>query len=208
MPTLDPRLAGLTKSGNPRRAADRSAMRAGRRIPVASQHHHVRRPSGRPRGGEGDLHHRLVHADRRGQHARADVGHVGQLEQALHRAVLAVGPVQHREDRRRGRAPRRRRSRGRLSRRRPFDREQRLLAGMRHQVRLAARDRLARPASCRALAMTSAADDGGRRAVGDRPPAVALDADRHRLVPLPRSRFAMTAAADASDTSCSPDRPP
>ena len=30
-------------------------------------------------------------------HAGADVGHVGQLEQALHGAVFAVGPVQHRK---------------------------------------------------------------------------------------------------------------
>jgi len=47
---------------------------------------------------EDDLHHALVHADRRGQHAAADVGQVGELEQALHRAVLAVGAVQHRKD--------------------------------------------------------------------------------------------------------------
>ena len=31
------------------------------------------------------------------EHARADVGHAGELEQALHRAVLAEGAVQHRE---------------------------------------------------------------------------------------------------------------
>ena len=53
---------------------------------------------GSPCGGEQRLHHRLVHADGRPEHAGADVGHVGQLEQALHRAVLAVRPVQHRED--------------------------------------------------------------------------------------------------------------
>ena len=31
-------------------------------------------------------------------HARADVGHAGELEQPLHRAVLAERPVQHGED--------------------------------------------------------------------------------------------------------------
>ena len=48
--------------------------------------------------GEQPLHHVLVHADRRAEHARADVGHAGELEQALHAAVLAHRPVQHRED--------------------------------------------------------------------------------------------------------------
>ena len=33
-----------------------------------------------------------------GQHARPDVGHAGHLQQPLDRAVLAEGPVQHRED--------------------------------------------------------------------------------------------------------------
>ena len=49
-------------------------------------------------GGEHQLHRRLVHADRRREHAGADVGHVGELEQSLHRAVLAVRAVQHRKD--------------------------------------------------------------------------------------------------------------
>ena len=40
----------------------------------------------------------LVHAERRGEHARADVGDTGELEQALHGAVLAERAVQHRED--------------------------------------------------------------------------------------------------------------
>ena len=47
-------------------------------------------------------HHRLeeilVHAERRGGDAGADVGDVGELEKALHRAVLAEGPVQDGED--------------------------------------------------------------------------------------------------------------
>jgi len=48
-------------------------------------------------GGEERLHDRLVHADGRPQHAGPDVGHVGELEQALHGAVLAVGAVEHRK---------------------------------------------------------------------------------------------------------------
>ncbi len=47
-------------------------------------------------------HHRLeevlVHAQRRGGHARADVGDACELEEPLDGAVLAEGPVQHRED--------------------------------------------------------------------------------------------------------------
>ncbi len=39
----------------------------------------------------------LVHPDRRAEHARAHVWDSRQLEQPLHRAVLAVGAVQHRE---------------------------------------------------------------------------------------------------------------
>src|SRR4051812_46143467 len=40
----------------------------------------------------------LVHCERRAEHARADVGHARELEQALHRPVLAERPVQDRED--------------------------------------------------------------------------------------------------------------
>jgi len=40
----------------------------------------------------------LVHPHRRAEHARADIGDVGELEETLHGAVLAVGAVQDRED--------------------------------------------------------------------------------------------------------------
>ena len=40
----------------------------------------------------------LVHRERRAEHARADVGDARELEQPLHRPVLAEGPVQDRED--------------------------------------------------------------------------------------------------------------
>ena len=40
----------------------------------------------------------LVHAERRAEHAGADVRDAGELEQALHRPVLAERAVQHRED--------------------------------------------------------------------------------------------------------------
>ena len=50
---------------------------------------------------EDDLHQRLVHAERRRGDAGADVRHVGELEQSLNGAVLAVRAVQDGEDRRR-----------------------------------------------------------------------------------------------------------
>ncbi len=53
----------------------------------------VRQTGGRERA----LHHHLVHRDRRADDARPHVRQVGQLEQALHGAVLAVGAVQQRE---------------------------------------------------------------------------------------------------------------
>ena len=52
------------------------------------------RETARGKKGLGDC---LVHGDGGRQHPRTHVGHVGQLEQTLHRPVLAVGPVQDRE---------------------------------------------------------------------------------------------------------------
>ena len=49
-------------------------------------------------GGEERLHHGLVHADGRPEHAGADIRDVGQLEQTLHGPVFAIRTVQHRKD--------------------------------------------------------------------------------------------------------------
>ncbi len=49
-------------------------------------------------GGEHLLGHRLVHRQRRAEHAGADVGDVGELEEALHRAVLAHRAVEQGQD--------------------------------------------------------------------------------------------------------------
>ena len=48
----------------------------------------------RPQDG---LHQVLVHADGRGRDPGADVGDVGELEQPLHRAVLAERSVEDRQ---------------------------------------------------------------------------------------------------------------
>ncbi len=61
--------------------------------------------------------------------------------------------------------------------------------------------------SSRACSMTSAADTavGARSASAQRPSfSMRIGTGSYRV----RSRFAKTAAADASDTSCSPERPP
>ena len=47
---------------------------------------------------EQPLHHILVHAHRRPEHARAHIGNSRQLEPSLHRAVFSKRTVQHRED--------------------------------------------------------------------------------------------------------------
>ena len=49
-------------------------------------------------GDEQRLHDVFVHARGRTEDARADVGNVGEFEQALDGAVLAEGAVQHGED--------------------------------------------------------------------------------------------------------------
>ena len=54
--------------------------------------------TGSPAACEHDLHVGLVHADRGGEHAGADVADAGHLEHPLDGAVLAPRPVQQRED--------------------------------------------------------------------------------------------------------------
>ena len=93
-PTDEPMFAGFTNTGRPNSAAivpavpDRprargTAMYLAWGTPFARQHL---------------FGHRLVHGDRGGQHTAADVRHAHQLEQALHRAVLAHRTVQQRHD--------------------------------------------------------------------------------------------------------------
>ena len=93
----------------------------------------------RPLARNSDLHHRLVHADRRREHAAADVGDVGQLEQALDRAVFAVRAVQHRKDDVEREARQRRGGFGlAVARRAAIDQHERVLARARRQEHFAA----------------------------------------------------------------------
>ena len=91
MPTDDPRFAGLTNMGNGSRAQISSD------VGLAARGDHVVHHRQHPFLAD-TFHHLLVHGDGRRHHARADIRQVRQLEQALHRAVLAEGPVQHGED--------------------------------------------------------------------------------------------------------------
>ena len=91
MPTEEPRLAGLTNTGKAKRLATASASRQSRAQRDVVYHRQQAFPAD-------TLHHLLIHADGGGHHARAHVGQVGQLQQALHRAVLAEGAVQDGED--------------------------------------------------------------------------------------------------------------
>ena len=95
MPTLDPRLAGFTNTGRPS-VLDRRQHRVAIAIPLGADEA-VPVADRQAARGEQHLHHRLVHARRRRQHAGTDIRNVGQFEQALHRAVFAVRAVQHRK---------------------------------------------------------------------------------------------------------------
>ena len=123
------------------------------------------------------LRDRLVHADRRCEHARADIGNVRELEQPLNRAVFAVGTMKHRKhhvereagDGRRGAA---------------LDRHDLLIARMRKQVRFAA----SASEPLRRIRAALLDDLGGRRRdgqpIGDDPAAVLFDPDGDRFVAL------------------------
>ena len=96
-------------------------------LPVVPQHDAIV-ADGQAAGREEHLGQRLVHAERGRGDAGADVGHVGEFEQALNRAVFAVRTVEHRKNDVEVEA--RHRRFGRLGRRfgGALDRENRLLA--------------------------------------------------------------------------------
>ena len=94
MPTDEPRFAGFTKTGYLSAALDLRDGLARRLFPLGAQQRDVLH-DGQPGLREEPLHHVLVHAGRGAQHARADVGDAGQLEEPLDGAVFAEGAVQH-----------------------------------------------------------------------------------------------------------------
>ena len=97
MPTLDPEVRRFHEHRVAERLLDRRERLRAAAFPVDAADDRIRADRQAVRG-EHDLHDPLVHADRGREHAGADVRHVGELEQPLDRAVLAVGSVQDRED--------------------------------------------------------------------------------------------------------------
>ena len=136
---------------------------------------------------EQSLLHVLVHAHGGAQHARADVGKPGKIEQALHRAVLAKRAVQHGKNHVHAQRIRPRIARGN-------ERRHIRIGGQHHAL---------------ARAQHFAERRGQhfvRRGSGE-PAAVLRDADGHRFVFFGIER-GITDAAEISETSCSPERPP
>ena len=88
IPTDEPRRAGLTKTGKPNGFSKLSWLRRSVTLFV----------TGIPLSRSTDLNRSLSMHRRRRRHAGADVGHVRELEQPLHRPVLAERPMEHRED--------------------------------------------------------------------------------------------------------------
>src|SRR2546426_196028 len=87
----------LDEAGEAEGVRDPARDALGRPPPFVAGHHEVL-DDGQAVGLEHRLHRRLVHPDRGGEHARADVGQVGELEEALDRAVLPVRAVEHDDD--------------------------------------------------------------------------------------------------------------
>ena len=138
--------------------------------------------TGRPRAANASFMNALSMPDRRRQHAGADVRHVGELEQPLHRAVLAEGAVQHGKHDVEAEAGHARVS-SPLSAA-AIDRDQRLVGGVGDEVRLASRTDRMRRRQARLLDHFGGGEHR-RWPIGQRPAAVLLDADRDRLVARP-----------------------
>ena len=94
MPSAEPCAAGLTTTGNPSRSSI-----AGSASPAPSSLKAISLKAkksgvGRPSSTQHVLRQHLVHAAHAAEHARAGVGHADDLQQLLHRAVLAAAAVQ------------------------------------------------------------------------------------------------------------------
>ena len=92
-PTLEPEVRGLDEAGKAELGGDQLLHRAGIAPPLVAPDEHVLHDR-QPVGPEDVLHRRLVHADGRGEHARARVRQARQLEESLDGPVLALGAVE------------------------------------------------------------------------------------------------------------------
>ena len=196
-----PALVGVVGERHPDRAAERAGLTISRGspVPAANASSSPRTParSAAQRGGadlapvddrQADargqpLEERLVHAERRGGHARAGVRQAGRLEQRLDRAVLAERAVEGDEHDRR-----------RVARRQPVERR----AGRCGPVR-AERGRVV-VGGRRAVVR----GDGRRQ-----PPPAAVEVDQDLLDGVAGvARASAIAVPETIDTSCSADGPP
>jgi hypothetical protein len=149
-------------------------------LPDVAEHHAVRADR-QARGSKHHFHDALVHSDRGGEDSRAHVGHVGQLEQSLNGAVLAVGPVQHGEDDVQVQAGDDRIAFGGIGAAAAADRQDRLGAGPRDEMDLASP--AARPGGFEPRLLDHfRGRHRCRRAIRQRPAAVLFNADGNRFV--------------------------
>ena len=84
---------GLDEAGEAEPGSDQPRNRAGVAPPLVAPDQHVLHHR-QPVGAEDVLHRRLVHADGRGEDARARVRQARQLEEALNGPVLALGAME------------------------------------------------------------------------------------------------------------------
>src|SRR5256712_848188 len=224
----------LDEAGEAEGLRDPARDALGRPPPFVTGHHEVL-DDGQAVGLEHRLHRRLVHPDRGGEHARADVGQVGELEDALDRAVLAVRAVEHDDDDvevahlggetprgvRPGEGPPRRAvDRGGAVGQRPLYLARAVVpraGSVRARLAVAALS-TASARSASAFLTSPAPSSEGRAtrasAASARKGSPPTTQRPSRAIPIgttvwPRASSAvMTEAADARETSCSPDRPP
>ena len=97
MPTEEPSVAGLTKIGNLNFFSASARTSCARFFPARNAGGNE--ISDRQAGlAKQTLLHVLIHAYGRANHAGADKGKAGEIEESLHGAVFAESAVQHRED--------------------------------------------------------------------------------------------------------------
>ncbi len=178
MPTLDPRLAGLTNTGKPRLVDDRVEHGALVALPVALEHDLVVAHAADPRAANTSF---IAALSMPTADASTPAPTYGTLASSSSPCTVPSSPYGPCRTGKTTSSPGRRRARQPSRRsRQPRDRSSSACRRrMRNEMRLAAQRRADR--SC-AAAITSAAETSAGGRVGQHPPAVFLDPDRDRVV--------------------------